>query len=84
MSAPRPYVAIFRPEGFSPQSGMEPVARELDAEFLEFAPWWERLQKRSWTLGNALRQWRSRYTVQHGTRRCRGSTKRGCARARTA
>ena len=57
MSAPRPYVAIFRPEGFSPQSGMEPVARELDAEFLEFAPWWERLQKRSWTLGNALRQW---------------------------
>ena len=57
MNAPRPYVAIFRPEGFSPQSGMEPVARELDAEFLEFAPWWERLQKRSWTLGNALRQW---------------------------
>lgn len=57
MNAPRPYVAIFRPEGFSPHSGMEPVARELDAEFLTFAPGWEWLQKRSWTLGNALRQW---------------------------
>ena len=54
-------IVAFRPDGFSPNSGLEPVARELGAEVLPFSPAWERLQQKSWTLGNALRQWGIRY-----------------------
>ena len=61
MNAAGPYIAIFRPDGFSPNSGLEPIARELRAEILSFVPLWTRLQKRSWTLGNALRQWGNRH-----------------------
>ena len=52
---------VFAPDTFSPNSGLWPVLRELGADPLEFVPVWERLQARSWTLGNALRQWGNRH-----------------------
>ncbi len=55
------YIVQFRPDGFSTNSGLEPIARELDAEILPFSPIWAQLQKKSWTLGNVLRQWGIRY-----------------------
>ena len=61
MNAARLHVVLFRPQGFSANSGLEPIARELDAEILSFSPAWERLQKKSWTAGNALRQWGIRH-----------------------
>ena len=57
MNPAAPCVVAFRPDGFSPNSGLEPVARELGAQNLPFSPTWSRLQQRSWALGNALRQW---------------------------
>lgn len=51
----------FRPFGFSPNSGLIPVLLELGAKELEFRPEWEGLQRRSWFLGNTLRQWGIRY-----------------------
>ncbi len=36
---------------------MEPIIRVLGADCLPFVSTWSRVQKRSWTLGNALRQW---------------------------
>ena len=61
MTPPKLHVVIFRPDGFSENSGLEPIARELDAEILSFFPIWSRVQKKSWTLGNALRQWGIRH-----------------------
>lgn len=61
MSAPPVYVVIFRPDGFSPNSGLTPVVRVLGTKMLEFYPVWEKLQKKSWTLGNALRHWGIRH-----------------------
>ena len=51
------HMVVFRPEGFSPHSGLEPIAEELGAERLYFAPRLERLQYRCWKLGYALRIW---------------------------
>jgi glycosyltransferase involved in cell wall biosynthesis len=51
----------FAPEGFTPHSGLWPVARELGAEILPFEPTWSRLKQRSWTLGSALRKWGIRH-----------------------
>lgn len=51
------YMVTFRPEGFSLHSGLEPIAWELGVESLLFANAWSSLQKKSWRLGNALRQW---------------------------
>ena len=50
-------MVVFRPAGFSPHSGLEPIAQELGAERLYFAPRLERLQYRCWRLGYALRIW---------------------------
>ena len=61
MTRPGLQMVVFRPAGFSPHSGLEPIAQELGAERLEFAPLWVRLQKRSWTFGNAVRQWGIRH-----------------------
>ena len=61
MDISRLYVVAFRPEGFSENSGLEPISRELGATLLPFTPAWEPLQRKSWTLGNALRQWGIRY-----------------------
>lgn len=58
---PLPYVILFRPSGFLVQSGMEPVTRYFGARKLMFSPAWSRLEKKSWTLGNALRQWGIRH-----------------------
>ena len=55
------YVVAFRPDGFSGRSGRVPIFRELDAEFLPFSPAWERLQKKSGSLGHVLRQREIRY-----------------------
>ena len=52
---------VFAPDTFSEHSGLWPVLRALGAEALEFAPQWRRLEARSWTLGNALRQWGNRH-----------------------
>ena len=52
---------VFAPDTFSEYSGLWPVLRELGAEALEFAPLWQRMEARSWTLGNALRQWGNRH-----------------------
>ncbi len=51
----------FLPSAFSVNSGMWPVFRVLQTKNVEFSPAWERLQKKSWTLGNALRQWGIRH-----------------------
>lgn len=61
MNPATPCIVSFRPDGFSPNSGLEPVARELGAKVFLFAPAWQRLQQRSWTLGNALRKWGIRH-----------------------
>ena len=55
------HVVIFRPDGFSPHSGMFPVFSILNGKTLEFSPLWERVQQRSWTLGNTLRSWGIRH-----------------------
>lgn len=57
MTRPGLRMVVFRPEGFSPHSGLEPIAQELGAECLYFAPRLERLQYRCWRLGYALRIW---------------------------
>lgn len=54
-------VVCFRPDGFSPHSGLIPILLELGAKSLEFSPEWEDVQRRSWSLGNALRQWGIRH-----------------------
>lgn len=50
----------FAPEGFSTNSGMWPVARELGATPLAFQPLWRRAGKISWRLGEAVRKWGER------------------------
>ena len=45
------------PSTFARNSGLQPVARELGANVLNLTPAWERLQKKSWRAGEALRQW---------------------------
>ena len=57
MTRPGLRMVMFRPDGFSPHSGLEPIAAELEAERLYFAPRLERLQYRCWKLGYALRIW---------------------------
>ena len=59
------FAVVFAPQSFSWNSGMFPLVRSLDARTLEFAPVWERLQAKSWTVGNALRQWGIRRTGSH-------------------
>ncbi len=54
-------VVDYRPRGFSPHSGLAPLVELLGADALYFSAAWERLQNRSWTAGNALRQWGIRY-----------------------
>ena len=54
-------VVGFAPEGFSTNSGMWPVARELDALPLAFNPVWRRAGRFSWRLGEALRKWGERH-----------------------
>ncbi len=51
----------FAPTTFSNFSGLWPVVHVLNAKMIEYFPLWERLQQRSWFLGNALRQWGNRY-----------------------
>ena len=61
MDFPLAYLIAFRPDGFSENSGMKPVVRALQSPVLSFAPTWERVQRISWTAGNALRQWGNRH-----------------------
>ena len=39
MNDPRPYVAIFRPEGFSPHSGMEPIDELILPDVAAWRAW---------------------------------------------
>jgi len=58
MSGQPPLYAVgFLPDTFSPYSGMWPVADVLGARRLEYRTVWSRVQQRSWTAGNWLRQW---------------------------
>lgn len=50
------------PEGFTPHSGMWPVARELEADRIQIVPVWRRLARTSWRLGAALRTWGIRHS----------------------
>lgn len=59
------FLVGFSPAAFTEKSGLWPVARELVAEVLPFSPAWERLQKKSWTAGNVLRQWGIRHYGSH-------------------
>lgn len=51
----------FAPDYFTPHSGMWPVAEVLQARRASFSPVWERWSRRSWRLGNLLRQWGIRH-----------------------
>lgn len=46
---------------FSGFSGMMPVSREVGAVVIQFEPAYAGWMRRSWTLGNALRQWGIRH-----------------------
>ena len=59
---PAIWAVVFAPDTFAFHSGLWPVVRLLGARPLEFKPAWERVQKTSWTLGNALRQWGIRHS----------------------
>ncbi len=54
---PEVWGVVFAPGTFSPNSGMWPVLREIQARPLEFRSAWQRLETVSWRAGNALRQW---------------------------
>lgn len=51
------WVVGFTPRDFSANSGLWPVAREIGAEALAFEPLWQRVGRRSWRIGQVLRQW---------------------------
>jgi len=50
----------FVPEGFSTNSGMWPVMRELEARTAVFSPHWRQVTQISWQLGEVLRKWGER------------------------
>lgn len=57
-----PVVHITRvPVSIPLTSGMMPLTVELGVEQIQYALCWHALQKKSWRLGNALRQWGIRY-----------------------
>lgn len=51
------YAVGFSPKTFSENSGLWPIARTLGAEMIGFRNNWHRVQQRSWTVGEWLRQW---------------------------
>lgn len=57
-----PFYAVgFQSDGFSKHSGLWQAIQILHPELIEFHSTWERLQRRSWTAGHALRQWGIRH-----------------------
>ena len=60
--AKTPVVHITRvPVTIPLTSGMMPLTVELGVEQIQYVLCWHALQKKSWRLGNALRQWGIRY-----------------------
>ncbi len=57
MSSPPVFLIDFLRPDFSPYSSLTPLAELLGAETLVFRPVWARVLKKSWTLGQALRNW---------------------------
>ena len=55
------YAVVTRPEGFSENSGLWPVVKELGLTPLEFHRTWQRVQRKSWTAGSWLREWGNRW-----------------------
>lgn len=54
---PPVYAFLHHPGDFSSRSGMYPLAEALAARSVFYAPAWQRVQARSWRLGQALRRW---------------------------
>lgn len=61
MNSPRVFLVDFQRPDFSAHSSLTPLAQWLDAETLTFKPVWERVRKKSWTLGQAVRTWGIRH-----------------------
>lgn len=53
---------LFHHASLSARSGMMPLARALGARVLLYDVVWERLQRRSWRLGQAVRRWGQRWS----------------------
>ncbi len=55
------FMVGFAPAGFSSQSGLWPVARQLGAVPLSFEPIWQRYGSFSWRLSDIMKQWGIRH-----------------------
>lgn len=55
------YLVHHQPEGFTRRSAFPPLIETLGARTLLYEPVWSRLQGRSWTLGQLLRQFGNWY-----------------------
>lgn len=65
MARPPLFLIDFQRADFSRNSSLTPLAELLGAEMLVFSPIWKHLRRKSWTLGNALRQWGVRHYGSH-------------------
>ena len=55
------YIVVHHPPGFARRSGFAQLLEVSQARLLDYQITWERLQKRSWTLGHRLYQWGVRH-----------------------
>ena len=55
------YGIVMRPEGFSEHSGLWPAVRAVGMEPVVFGERWKRWQAKSWTAGQWLRDWGTRF-----------------------
>lgn len=55
------YIVHHHPDSFAQRSGFPPLIEALGARELSFAMSWQKVARRSWRLGHALRQWGNRH-----------------------
>lgn len=62
------YIVHHQPVGFAGRSGFPPLIELLDAKELHFDMAWQKLERTSWRLSHALRQWIIRHygSTWHG------------------